>query len=182
MYAKAAHAAVGQKRKYTGEDYIVHPVAVACIVGSVGHTPEMLAAALLHDTVEDTNATIEEIKSLFGERVSNLVGWLTDVSGPDDGNRTARKAMDRDHIARAPAAAQTIKLADLIDNTASIVTHDLKFAAVYLKEKAALLDVLKEGEPGLWRRANETLQAGLVSLGDRSTLASSGTCEMTWVQ
>ena len=56
-FAKAAHEAVGQMRKYTGEPYIVHPVEVADIVQTVAHTEVMLAAALLHDTVEDTGVT-----------------------------------------------------------------------------------------------------------------------------
>jgi (p)ppGpp synthase/HD superfamily hydrolase len=81
-YALAAHT--GQTRKYTGEPYIVHPFAVSLIVQSVPHTPEMVAAALLHDTVEDTGKTIEEIEQLFGKQVASYVGWLTDVSHPQD--------------------------------------------------------------------------------------------------
>ncbi|TYF68814.1 guanosine polyphosphate pyrophosphohydrolase, partial [Enterobacter hormaechei] len=54
MFAAGAHAGVGQKRKYTGEDYIHHPVAVAEIVRNHGGTDEMVAAAMLHDTIEDT--------------------------------------------------------------------------------------------------------------------------------
>ena len=58
VYAMAAHAAVGQKRKYTGEPYIVHPAEVAKIVAGVpGSTPDMVAAAWLHDVVEAVSYT-----------------------------------------------------------------------------------------------------------------------------
>lgn len=149
IFATAAHAAVSQLRKYTFEPYIVHPAEVAETVTSVGGTPEMIAAAWLHDTVEDTGVTLELIRAEFGDEVADLVGWLTDVSRPDHGNRAARKAVDRAHTAAAPAAAQTIKLADLIANTRSIVEHDAEFARVYLAEKRALLEVMTKGDTRL---------------------------------
>lgn len=152
-FATLAHA--GQKRKYTGEDYIVHPVEVMEIVKSVPHTEEMLAAALLHDTIEDCGVTEGQIVANFGRDVADLVMWLTDVSKPSDGNRKIRKEIDRQHTAMAPAEAKTIKLADLISNTASIVQYDKHFAVVYLKEKKLLLDVLKEGDKILYQRAME---------------------------
>jgi hypothetical protein len=77
------------------------------------------------------------------------------VSKPGDGKRAVRKELDRQHSAKAPPQAQTIKLADLIDNTLSIRTRDPGFWHVYRREKMALLKVLKEGDPDLWRRANE---------------------------
>lgn len=152
-FAAAAHGVVGQVRKYTGAPYIEHPAAVASIVRSVPHTEEMLAAAWLHDVVEDTPVSLSDIRETFGNKVAELVEWLTDKSRPSDGSRAARKAIDRAHSAAAPAAAQTIKLADLIDNTSSIVSHDPDFAKVYLKEKAALLDVMCLGDPALRKRA-----------------------------
>lgn len=153
VFATAAHAAVGQKRKYTFEPYIVHPTEVASIVASVPHTEEMLAAAYLHDTVEDTGVTMDDIEAEFGSEVRQLVGWLTDVSQPHDGNRAHRKAVDREHTARAPANAQTIKLADLISNCTSILVHDEAFAKIYLEEKRLLLEVLTKGDPILLERA-----------------------------
>lgn len=153
IFATAAHAAVGQKRKYTGDDYIVHPAAVVEIVRSVPHDDAMLAAAWLHDTVEDTHVTIDVIAAVFGNDVADLVGWLTDVSVPTDGNRAARKAIDRAHTAAAPARAQTIKLADLIDNTKSIGQFDPKFWEVYAAEKMAMLAVMKAGDLTLWVKA-----------------------------
>lgn len=165
LFAKEAHAGVGQLRKYTGEPYIVHPVSVARIVARVPSTAQMLSAALLHDTVEDTEVTASQIESVFGAEVAELVGWLTDVSRREDGNRAVRKAIDRAHTARAPARAKTIKLADLIENTGSIVAHDPAFAKVYLHEKALLLDVLGEGDARLLAQARQLLDAGMRRLG-----------------
>ena len=160
IFATAAHAAVAQLRKYTNEPYIVHPTEVAGIVAGVEHTDEMLAAAWLHDVVEDTGVTIETIRAEFGSEVADLVGWLTDVSRPDHGNRAARKAVDRAHTAMAPAEAQTVKLADLISNCTSIVEHDADFAKTYLEEKRLLLEVLTKGNKDLWKRASEIVTNG----------------------
>jgi (p)ppGpp synthase/HD superfamily hydrolase len=150
VFAIAAHSAVKQVRKYTGEPYFVHPAEVARIVAEVpGSTAEMVAAAWLHDTVEDTGVTSNDIHMNFGPEVAVLVGWLTDVSKPEDGNRAHRKAMDRMHTAAAPAEAQTIKLADLISNSRSIMQYDPEFAKTYLAEKRLMLDVMTKGDPGL---------------------------------
>ena len=153
VFATAAHAAVGQLRKYTFEPYIVHPAEVVSILKTVPHTPQMAAAAWLHDVVEDTGVTLELVRAEFGDEIADLVGWLTDVSRPDHGNRAARKAVDRAHTAAAPAEAQTIKCCDLISNTRSIVAHDEKFARTYLAEKRLLLEVMTKGDPELLARA-----------------------------
>ena len=158
QFAHAAHAAVNQRRKYTGVPYIEHPFAVARLVLTVTADEATVAVALLHDTVEDTQVTLADIEREFGADVALLVGWLTDVSRPEDGNRAVRKALDRQHIAQADPRAKTVKLADLIDNTRSIVAHDKGFARVYLVEKERLLEVLTAGHPQLYRLAVETLQ------------------------
>lgn len=155
-FATEAHA--GQKRKYTGEEYIGHPAEVAEIVRSVPHTEEMLAAAWLHDVVEDCGVTLETIYTLFGLEVMNLVGWLTDVSKPSDGNRATRKSLDRAHAAQGSPEAKTIKLADLISNTSTIVEHDPSFAKVYVPEKRLLLEVLREGDATLWKQAHAQIK------------------------
>ena len=152
-YATRAHAAVEQVRKYTGEPYINHPAAVVELVRTVPHTPEMIAAAWLHDVVEDTGVELDDIAFHFGPQVAALVEMLTDVSRPLDGNRAARKAIDCAHTAQASPEAKTIKLADLIDNSKSIMAHDPGFAKTYLKEKALLLEVLREGNADLWKAA-----------------------------
>ena len=155
VYAMAAHASVKQVRKYTGEPYIVHPAEVASIVASVpGSTPDMVAAAWLHDVIEDTGCTFTDVHMAFGIDIATMVNWLTDVSRPEDGNRATRKRIDREHTAQAPAEVQTIKLADLISNSRSIMAHDPEFARVYLEEKRLLLAVMTKGDPGLHAEAS----------------------------
>lgn len=159
VFATAAHGAIGQTRKYTKEPYINHPKRVMETVRNyvTDATPEMLAAALLHDVVEDTDITLELIEEVFGYEVMELVFWLTDKSKKSDGNRKTRKAIDREHLGRAPAQAQTIKLADLIDNSDSIAQHDASFWKVYKEEKQALLAVLTKGNPVLKNIAQQML-------------------------
>ena len=148
-FAMEAHA--DQRRKYTGELYIYHCDEVANILRARGYEDdeEMIAAAYLHDTVEDTYVTNEDLVLNFGPKVAWLVEQVTDVSRPEDGNRKTRKAMDRDHLAKACARAQTIKVADLISNTQSITEHDPNFAKVYMREKRELLEVLTRADPAL---------------------------------
>lgn len=157
-FATRMHA--GQQRKYTGEPYVLHCLEVARIVAEVGGSATMIAAALLHDVVEDTEASIEDVRARFGEEVAQGVACLTDVSRPEDGNRAIRKAMDREHLAMAPAEMKTVKLADVISNTRSIVDHGDGFARVYLGEMRELLEVLTEGNPELWQRAKAEVERG----------------------
>jgi (p)ppGpp synthase/HD superfamily hydrolase len=152
-FATRTHA--GQVRKYTGEDYVQHPIQVSRLVATVPHTEAMLIAAVLHDTVGDTSTTLREIEGSFGFDVATLVEMLTDVSHPHDGVRSTRKAIDRAHTALASPEAKTIKLADLLDNTRSITEHDPEFAKVYMAEKRLLLGVLEEGDRTLWLLADE---------------------------
>jgi (p)ppGpp synthase/HD superfamily hydrolase len=163
-YATKAHAAIDQRRKYTDDAYIVHPQAVMEIVSSVPHSEEMLAAAWLHDTVEDTPTTLSDIESHFGPEVATLVAMLTNVSTAADGNRFERKNRDRRHSAQASPQAKTIKLADLIDNTRSLLEYDSHFARTYLIEKQRLLEVLTEGDPTLWQQAHHIVEQGLQKL------------------
>ncbi len=163
-FATMKHAEVAQTRKYTGEPYINHPAAVVEIVRNVPHTEAMLAAAWLHDTVEDTKTTIEDVQEVFGVEVSAIVSMLTDVSRPEDGNRATRKAIDRAHTAKATPSAKTVKLADLIHNSRSIIKHDLAFAKVYLEEQALLLYVLSEGDKTLLARAQRLVYSSLARM------------------
>lgn len=153
--AFATNAHKGQKRKYTGEPYITHPAAVAELVRSVYHTEEMLAAAWLHDVCEDCGVSNTEIMDKFGQHVGRMVARLTDRSRPSDGPRSLRKAIDRVWIAGALHDTMTIKLADIIDNSRSILEHDPAFAKVYLPEKRALLKVLLPGADDLWHTADK---------------------------
>lgn len=151
IFATAAHA--GQVRKYTNEPYIVHPERVAATLAELDFPAQVVAAAWLHDVVEDTPVTIGQIHDRFGSRVASLVYQVTDVSIGRPGNRAARKAMDRDHLANADADGQSIKLSDLIDNTSTILAHDPAFAKVYMREKEELYDLLTLGHPTLRERA-----------------------------
>lgn len=167
-FCRAAHSAVGQKRKYTGEDYYHHPEEVALLVHDTlleRSTDVMIAAALCHDLVEDTGITLEFIERELGEDVAVLVEMLTDVSKPEDGNRAKRKEIDRQHTAKASPEAKTIKLADLISNSRSIVKHDKDFARVYIKEKELLLEVLTEGDATLYAMAKQIVEDAKKELG-----------------
>lgn len=142
-----------QKQKYTGLPYIVHPIAVAGLIEKAfnidgenrDHIELVTAAAVLHDVLEDTDYTPTRMLRDFGTDITRLVVEVTDVSRPNDGNRAVRKAKDREHLSHASPDAQTIKLADLYDNTSTIMALDPKFGAVYLEEKKLLLPVLKDG-------------------------------------
>lgn len=166
VFATAAHAAVGQVRKYTGEPYIEHPREVAGLVAmATGDDPELVAAAWLHDVVEDTQVSLADVEREFGATVRHLVAGLTDVSRPEDGNRTARKGIDREHTAAQSPGCKTVKLADLISNTRSIVQHDPEFARVYVREKLLLLEVLGDGHPILLAQARDQVQQAARFLG-----------------
>ena len=153
MLAGKAHER--QFRKYSKMPYIVHPIEVATIVQSVDHTDEMIAAALLHDVVEDTNFTLDDIAEKTSQKVADLVEGLTDVSKPEDGNRKVRKTIDKDHLAKQNAEVQTIKLADVISNSQDIKANDPSFAKVYIEEMKALLEVLTKGDKTLYAKAKE---------------------------
>jgi hypothetical protein len=165
QYAIHAHGRVDQRRRYTNQPYDAHLKAVADIVADVTDDEEMLAAAWLHDAIEDTPATYEELEAEFGGAVAHLVVELSDVSRPTDGNRAVRKAIDREHLAHASTRAKTIKLADLIDNTQDIVNHDAKFGKVFVTEAAALLEVLADGDPRLLSRARKVVTRAADRLG-----------------
>ncbi len=152
--AVAVEAHDGQVRKYTGEPYALHPVAVARLVGEVFPDVDAIGAAYLHDVLEDTDTTAADLLARgLGASMIRLVNELTDVSKPEDGNRATRKALDRAHLARASCRAQTIKLADLLDNARSIINYDPDFAKVFMREKALLLEVLVDGMRPLFIQA-----------------------------
>ncbi|MEM6052059.1 HD domain-containing protein [Erwinia sp. P7711] len=163
-YATKVHAEAGQRRKYTDEPYIVHPAAVVELVRSVTDNEVMLAAAWLHDTVEDTASTLNDITSHFGAEVAALVEMLTDSHPAEARNRAARKVAHFRHSALASPDAQTIKLADIIDNTRSIIPFDPHFARVYLVEKRIQIALLTEGNRELWQQASVIIENGIDQL------------------
>ncbi|WP_247455277.1 HD domain-containing protein [Bradyrhizobium sp. 174] len=146
-FARAKHAE--QLRNYTGLPYFTHLEEVAGLVERAGLSEFAVAAAWLHDSVEDTDTTVAEVTSLFGMAVAILVNVLTDTPPAEGLNRDRRKAMDRARLAIAPWEAQGIKCADLVSNTSTIVKHDPGFAKRYLPEKRAILEVLTRAPPAL---------------------------------
>jgi hypothetical protein len=146
-----------QQRKFEDAPYMVHPIRVARIVHEYTDDANVIAAAMMHDVLEDTDVTAEEMRRVFGDRITDLVLEVTDVSRPSDGIRQVRKDKDRKHLATSSDGGATIKLADLIDNAIGIAANDKGFAPVYLGEAEALLHVLRHGDERLWERTRSTL-------------------------
>ena len=154
----AAQAHGDQKRKYTGTPYIFHPYEVACIVSTVIPGDEdIIIAALLHDVPEDTEVSLQQVEDRFGKFVGRMVFDLTDCT-KDMGNRKTRKALDRERLRFAVPASKTIKLADFLSNTGTIVEHDPDFAVVYLREKEETLPALLGGHEDLYLQVRLTLE------------------------
>jgi (p)ppGpp synthase/HD superfamily hydrolase len=133
----------GQTRKYSGEPYFVHPNRVAHLVARETDDVEVIAAAYLHDVLEDTDTTAEELYAEFGARVTCFVIELTDQYTREVYpllNRRERKKREADRMADISDEAKLIKRMDIADNTSDIVQNDPSFATVYLKEKAYLLE------------------------------------------
>jgi guanosine-3',5'-bis(diphosphate) 3'-pyrophosphohydrolase len=117
QFAREAHK--DQVRKYTGNPYADHLAEVAGIVATVAlDTDHAVAVAWLHDCVEDQGIAPQTLVDEFGMIVTKGVLLLSDL---ETGNRAERKAASRARLAAAPAWVQTIKCADLISNTSSIV-------------------------------------------------------------
>ena len=106
----------GQKRK-SGEDYITHPLAVARILADLGSGPATIAAALLHDTVEDTSYSIEQLRSDFGEEVGLLVDGVTKLDKMKFGDSAQAETMRKMVVAMSKdVRVLVIKLADRLHN------------------------------------------------------------------
>lgn len=142
-FAATAHG--DQKRKYTGEPYITHPLAVAALVADFTENEDMIVAAILHDVVEDTPVGLAEISAEFGPNVAKIVDELTDKHKPSDAphlNRAARKERELERLKGVSRQAKLIKLMDLQHNRADIEKRDPGFAVVYIKEHDALHSAL----------------------------------------
>lgn len=123
-----------------------------------------MAAAWLHDTVEDTGVSLAQIQQRFGAEVAELVAMLTLPALPAQTSRVVKQQAALRHLADACDEAKTIKLADIIDNTCSLIGYDADFASVYLIEKKLQLKVLSGGDSRLRREAELTLEKGLQAL------------------
>jgi (p)ppGpp synthase/HD superfamily hydrolase len=135
--AFAAVAHQGQKRKGTGIPYIVHPVGVMLVLLQSGVTdPEVLAAALLHDTLEDAGVTQAELREKFGERVAEIVAGCSE---PDKrASWEVRKQHTVAYLQTAPRAVQLVAAADKLHNLRSL-------AADYAEMGEALWQRFKRG-------------------------------------
>lgn len=148
--ARRAHS--GQKRKYNGRPYVEHPARVAARTAiHPGSTEEMVAAAFLHDVLEDTTVPPEEIEAKTSPKVLYFVEWMTNRSKKTHpaANRAERKRIDRDRLAGAPGEVKIIKMIDRIDNLREMDGADPGFGKLYGQESLLLVEALKEGDPGL---------------------------------
>lgn len=149
MFANNAHK--GQVRKYTGEDYVEHVYEVARLYGQYRVEPELDAyyAAILHDVVEDTDVTFDQLVTHFGEKVAEYVWYLTK---PEDfvGNRKQRKALDGARLALAPDEVKFIKICDIMHNAPSIREHDPALWKTWRVEMYTLLTTFKAGS--IWEK------------------------------
>jgi (p)ppGpp synthase/HD superfamily hydrolase len=161
VYAMAAHAAVGQKRKYSGDPYWTHTEKVAELVynfcyGKVAKyiLDQMIKAAMAHDIIEDVtpcNPTYSEdyIFNKIGVESFAMVKDLTDIFTKENfpnKNRAARKELEALRLSTIPIASKIIKLCDMFDNTRDIASQDKNFARVYIKEKLIILSLMNNFE------------------------------------
>ncbi len=172
-FADKAHGE--QQRKYTPERYIVHPVRVMKICKQVTDDVCVLAAALLHDVLEDTEVKKDELenylltlmKPAMAHRTVQLVKDLTDVYVKRDYpnlNRRTRKAKELLRLEKTNPDAQTIKYADIIDNSREIIVHDPDFAMVFLYECRANLRKMQKGNIKLYDDAMNTVIKAIEAL------------------
>lgn len=121
LFAVKAHA--GTERRGKGFPYIVHPMEAMEIVATISPDQELLAAAALHDTVEDTDVTVDQIREEFGERVAGLVASESDVmiqGLSEEDSWRARKQAAIDRLAAAPRDAKIVALGDKLSNMRAI--------------------------------------------------------------
>ncbi len=121
LFATRAHA--GTERRGKGFPYIVHPMEAMEIVATITPDQELLSAAVLHDTVEDTDVTVDMIRETFGERIASLVASESDTfeeGVSEEESWHARKQAAIDRLARAPRDAKIVALGDKLSNMRAI--------------------------------------------------------------
>jgi myo-inositol-1(or 4)-monophosphatase len=121
LFAVRAHA--GTERRGKGFPYIVHPMEAMEIVATMTPDQELLAAAALHDTVEDTDVTVDQIRAEFGDRIANLVAAESDVfteGVSEEDSWHARKQAAIERLAKAPHDAKIVALGDKLSNMRAI--------------------------------------------------------------
>lgn len=152
--AFAAHKHRDQRRKDAeASPYINHPIALAEVLAGEGRVAdaEVLAAALLHDTIEDTDTSLEELRAQFGERIAGMVAEVT-----DDKNlpKAERKRLQIVHAAEISDGAKLVKLADKICNLRDVADRppakwDLQRRQEYFEWARQVIDRLRGAHPGL---------------------------------
>lgn len=169
-----------QRRKYSPDRYMVHPVRVMKMCRNYTDDISVLTAALLHDVLEDTPVTDVEIerflKSLLSveetRKALDLIVDLTDVYTKEAYpklNRRTRKAKEIERLSKVHPDAQTVKYADILDNSDEIVVRDPSFAKVFLSEGRAILQKMDRGNPELYLKTIETVNNALNAV-DRNNL------------
>lgn len=121
VFAVRAHA--GTERRGKGFPYIVHPMEAVEIVATMTRDQELLAAAALHDTVEDTDVTVEQIRAEFGDRIASLVASESDIvqeGVSEEDSWHARKQAAIDRLAAASHDAKIVALGDKLSNMRAI--------------------------------------------------------------
>lgn len=150
QFAERCHR--GQVRKYNGRPYITHPCRVAGRAAT--HplaSPVFVAAAYLHDVIEDCGVTWETLCDEFGNTVAELVLELTNkkYSSPQP-PRSERKRIGRELLANASRRAQVLKMMDRIDNLTEMGDNDPKFMELYKQESVLLANVLRDADEALY--------------------------------
>ena len=136
-FSRLAHA--GQKRKYNRRDYVTHPARVAGMVAlHPDATSSWVAAAYLHDVLEDTDIDANKLARSFPSTVVSIVSELTNM---EQGNRAERMRQSNARLARASRAAKIIKLLDREDNLLDIPPEE-GFLQVYAEETKALVEAI----------------------------------------
>lgn len=121
IFATKAHQ--GTERRGKGFPYIIHPLEAMAIVATITNDPELLAAAVLHDVIEDTNVTQEELEHEFGTHVAWLVAKETDIRLTPSGKPLTwmeRKQRDMDNLRDASREVKIVALGDKLSNMRAI--------------------------------------------------------------
>ena len=121
VFAVKAHG--GTERRGKGFPYIVHPMEAMAIVATLTSDPELLAAAALHDTVEDTSVTLEDIRKEFGDRVAGLVDAESDVEVEGESDEQSwhyRKQVAMNRLASASQDVKMVAMGDKLSNMRAI--------------------------------------------------------------
>ncbi len=171
LFAVRAHS--GTERRGKGFPYIVHPMEAVSIVATMSSDQELLAAAALHDTVEDTDVTVDTLRAEFGERVAALVAEESDVlieGQSEQESWHARKQAAIDRLSCASYEAKMVALADKLSNMRAIardyaVQGDALWDLFHVKERSehewhyrGLANALKElGDTFAYREFTELI-------------------------